>query len=279
MRGSRRIPATAALVAAVVVVVGLVTASAAQLNVGAGQLSAADVGHSCPGTATGFPADRQTGRTFRSVMVKVPAGCESDAVGVAVVRPTGTPRTGTGTADATGAATILLDSTYDVGAANTLRVTADGWEVPAQWAHVWCTVVGSTGATCSATVSIFTGVKPGGSAAATYYDVVVTTTSTSYVQWEVGLYLNQPFYGTQATRLGNSTVDTYNDGATAWNGTANNATRVSACSALPVLALRGANTGGANTFRDVRNDRERRFSLVVNQTQAGYFDVISPGCT
>lgn len=48
MRGSRRISAAAALVAAVAVVGGVVVAQAARLGVDAGQMSTIDVGHPCP---------------------------------------------------------------------------------------------------------------------------------------------------------------------------------------------------------------------------------------
>jgi hypothetical protein len=157
-----------------------------------------------------------------------------------------------------------------------------GWDLPTTdtTPAIWCTVVsgGVAGATCTATVTIFTGIKSGGTSSATYYDVVVTTTSTSNVLWEVGFNLDHAYYGSRATSLGNSTLDGYNDGATAWNGTTNDVTRQSACIAIPVLLVRGDDTGGTNNFKNVVNNRVRQFSLVVNRTEAGYFDVINPEC-
>jgi hypothetical protein len=217
-------------------------------------------------------------------VLALPPGCETKLVQLHVDRPnTNTDRDGSGTTDAAGVVSIRLNGTFRTTAANIFSATVDGWELPIAWnttlmPPIWCTVLDSSTETCTATVTIFTGIKPGGGTVATYYDVVVTTTSTANVLWEVGFYLDHTYYGSRATRLGNSTLDAYNDGTTAWNGTTNGVTRQSACAAIPVLLVRGNNTGGGNNFQSVLNSRPRQFSLVVNRTEAGYFDVISPTC-
>jgi hypothetical protein len=274
------------LIAAVFALGVLATASfgsAAALGVNGGFLGTYSATHPCPGTATVTPT---TGSaiTFSAVGVTVPAGCAGRTLKLTMISGS-TVLSGTATVAVSGATVVsFAPTTYNALSSWTIAAVVDGWNLPTTWSFTpppfWCTVVttGST-ATCTATVTIFVGTKPGGSSSATYYDVVVTTTSTSYVQWEVGFYLDSPFYGARPTRLGNSTLDGYNDGRTNWNGTNNAVTRQSACSVIPLLTVRGNNTGGGNNFRDVRNDRVRQFSLVVNQTAAGYFDVLSPGCT
>jgi hypothetical protein len=269
--------------AAVVLLVGLSFASAASLPLNGGVQSAAVATHPCPGTATATAATG-SGITFSAASVTVPAGCGGKLLTVRMTSGA-TVLTGTATAAGSGATVVALAPTnYDATLAWTLSNTVDGWNLPTTWSFTpppfWCTVlpVGSA-ATCTAAVTIFTGVKPGGSTTATYYDVVVTTTSTAYVQWQVSFSLDDPFYGTRPTRLGNSTLDNYSDGSTNWDGTTNDVTRQTACTAIPRLSVTGDNNGGNNNFQNVKNNRVRQFSLVVNRTEAGYFDVLYPGCT
>ena len=239
--------------------------------------------HPCPGDAV---VTNGTGPMYNTASVTVPAGCVGRTLQL-TLRRSGSMVSGSAGIPAVGATVVPLNGTYDPTRTWTVFATVDGWDLPSTaWSytppptppHIWCTVItaGST-ETCTATVTIFTGVKSGGSSSATYYDVVVTTTSTSYVQWEVGFNFEHDFYPYEPTRLGNSTLDGYNDGATAW--TANNVDRESACSELPLLLVRGHDVGGANNFEDVQSDRLRQFSLVVNRTDYGYHDVIEPYCT
>jgi len=273
----------AAALAVVVVLAGLSFASAASLPLNGGVQSAAVATHPCPGTATAT-ATTGSGITFSAASVTVPAGCAGKLLTVRMTSGA-TLLTGTATAAGSGATVVALAPTnYDATLAWTLSNTVDGWDLPTTWSFTpppfWCTVlpVGSA-ATCTVAVTIFTGIKTGGTGVATYYDVVVTTTSAAYVQWQVSFNLDDPFYGTRPTRLGNSTLDNYNDGGTTWNGTTNNVTRQTACTAIPRLNVTGNNTGGTNNFQNVRNDRVRKFSLTVDLNVAGYFDVLYPGCT
>jgi hypothetical protein len=172
--------------------------------------------------------------------------------------------TGTATVAASGATVVTFapPTTYSAISSWTIAAVVDGWNLPTTWSftppQIWCTVVtAGSSATCTATVTLFYGTKPGGSGPANYYDVVVTTTSASYVQWEAGFNLDNAFYGSRPTDLGNSGLDGYNDGGTTWIGTNNDVTRQSACSALPALTVRGDNVGGGNNFRDLRNNRVR----------------------
>lgn len=275
---------SAALVAAVLVT-GTAAARAAQLGVNPAQLAVSRTTHPCLGTAVVGPADAVTYPNQQAVVVAAPTGCAGLPVQLHVDRPgTTQDRDGAGTTAADGVAAVRLGGTYSAVAANVITATVDGWSLPVSWnpaalPPIWCTVVDATGATCTATVAIRdTGVD-------IYWDVVVTTPSTSSTRWEVGFNLDHPFYGGRPVRLGNSDLDGYNDGQTQWAVApgytpANDVTRVSACAQSPVLLVEGTNTyaTSANRFRDVRDARERRFSLVVNVTQTGYFDVLSPGC-
>lgn len=275
----------AAPLVAAACLVGITVAQAEHLAVAPAQLAAVQAGHPCPGTAVVGPADAATYPNYQGVVVSMPTGCAGLAVQVHVDRPaTTTDRDGAGTAGADGVAALQLGGTYATNVTNTFTATVDGWNLPVTWnpsalPHIWCTVVDGTANTCRASVTIRT------TSIDTYWDVVVTTTATTAVRWEVGFNLAHPFYGTQPTRLGNSDLDGYNDGQTQWavpsaNYTPyNDVTRVSSCSARPVLLVEGTNTGpNGNRFRDLRADRTRQFSLVRDVTDAGYFDVLAPGC-
>lgn len=270
---------------AAVVVAGLTAAAASQLAVSPVQISAAQGAHPCPGTAVVGPADAGTYPSYQAVVVAMPTACAGRPVQVHVDRPgTTADRDGAGSAGSDGVASLRLGGTYATNVANVFTATVDGWDLPVTWSptglpYIWCTVVDTSGSTCSASATIRR------SGTDTYWDVVVTTSATTGVRWEVGFNLAHPFYGTQPTRLGNSDLDGYNDGQTQWavpsaNYTPrNDVTRVSSCSASPVLLVEGENTGpSSNRFQTLRADRTRRFSLIRDVTDAGYFDVLAPGC-
>jgi hypothetical protein len=280
------------MILAVLVVLGLLATAtighAASLPVASRSNLTFNVQHPCPGTAATVPSGA-SGATFSSVTVTLPSGlCTGRTVLLTVLN--GATVVAQGQAQVAGSTATVPTGTYTAGSSYTVRATVGGWDLPATWSytpptpHIWCTIVsgGSAGSSCTATVTIFTGLKGGGTTPATYYDVVVSTSSTSSARWEVGFDLSHAFYGGAPTRLGNSDLDTYNDGTRTWDGDTfvNDATRQSACTTLPtVLTVRGVNSGGNNNnFRDVRDDRQRRFSLVVNRTEAGYSDVVAPGC-
>lgn len=230
------------------------------------------------------PANRQSGTVYRSVVLALPAGC--GGLPVQLYLDGATDRSGTGTTDASGVVSIRMTGNYDRNLTYTARATVSGWDLPVAWnttlmPPIWCTVTDGSGATCTATVTLFHGTKPGGSYAADYYDVVVQTTSTDWVPWEVGFNLAHSFYGAVPTRLGNSDHDDYSDGNITW-GTGddvNDIERLNACGTAPLTAG-GIDSGSNNNhFYNIRNDRVRQFSLVVNRTEAGYADVLSPTCT
>ena len=141
-------------------------------------------------------------------------------------------------------------------------------------------VHGGTGTdACDATVSIFTGAR--GTASATYSDVVVTTTSTTPVKWEVTFNLASSSYGTPiATKLGNSDFDAYWDGTTQWGSVqpAVNDVNPGTCTA-GLLTVTGVTGAAPNPdFSTVTSTLERHFSLVINRTEPNYTDVLSSAC-
>jgi hypothetical protein len=231
--------------------------------------------------------------TSSSVQVSGIAACTGNLF-VRVYDTTGVSRaTGSATVVAGGGSqTLTVSPAYVPSPTDKVSVTIGTWPVAATWSYtalpyVWCTLVstGSPGSTCTATVTLFHGVKPGGSGAADYYDVVVTTTSTTPVRWEVTFNLAHSFYGSVPAQLGNSILDSFSDGLTTWNGNdtkngtpPNDVTTQGTCSA-GLLSVRGsAAASGGNDFRDVTNNRLRKFSLVANQAPAGYGDVLNGGC-
>lgn len=289
MKTSRRfLTATAALVAAVAVVAGLLVANAAHLDVSAGQLSTAAVTHPCPGTASMLPANWQSSTNYRSVVVALPAGCAGRAVGLHFDRPnTANDRDGSGIADAAGVASVRMSANFSTSTNYTLFATVDGWPLPIAWSTtllppIWCTVIDASGATCTAEVAVVQRPNTSGQLR-DYYDVIVRTTSATPVRWEVGFNLAHAHYGGQPQRIGNSDLDAYFDGQTSWASGAgytppNDVSRVSQCGELPILTVRGVNEGPTdNSFRDVRSARERRFTFVLGLT-GDYDDVVWPGC-
>lgn len=280
MNRSRRLLAAAVTVAAVLG--ALTLASAASLPLTGPILTAATVPHPCPGTATAVPATRSgnNNNSYLAVVMALPPGCGNRFVQLTVDRPNTTTRdrTGSGTTDANGRVTITLNDTYNVTANNTLLATVSGWNLPAAWApQIWCTVVDSSGATCAATVTL--GVRNGND----LYHVSVTTPSTSWVTWEVTFNLAHAFYGAVPTRLGNGDLDQYSDGAVNWDYTmanVNDVVRSSLCATFPgELRVTGLTSGSSpNVFNQVTSGRTRVFDLLVNVTQAGYYDVIAPNC-
>lgn len=258
-------------------------ASASSLSVQGGVIQPLGAGRPCPDGATATaPVATTTAQT--QVRLTVPAGCVGRTVQATVVDAAGVPHSS--------APTVLTAVTQDVTvgaytAAATMQVGAvvDGWGLATTWSwtppsYIWCTVLtpGST-ATCSAAIT-----KRTTGAGVPYWDVVVSTTSPTPVRWEVGFDLTNPYYGT-VTRLGNSDLDGYDDDwIYSWGDTTGNWSGINDvvrqnCGAAP-LRVQGLDNAprrdASNNFREVRAGQDRRFSLVVNQTQAGYDDVKRP---
>jgi hypothetical protein len=281
---------TVALVAAALLA-GVSLASAASLPLDGGILTSATATRPCPGTATATAATG-SGPTYSAVSVTVPAGCANKRLDVTLLNGSTVLRSGTAPVASSGATTVTFTGTYTASSSLTVLAIVDGWNLPTTWSFtlppIWCTVVsgGDAGATCTATVAL----RYDTGRAAWYYDVAVTTTSAQWLVWEVGFSLSNSFYGSVPTRLGNSILDVYNDGHVNWDTTQqggwygwwaiNDVVRTSNCSTLPgSLLVRGENNGPSDDlFQQLRDIRARQFSLVVNISQQGYYDVDSPGC-
>lgn len=273
---------------AVVLLLALVSTasmgSAASLTVRGGVIDTFTSTRPCADGATATAATAGTAAQTQ-VRLTVPPTCVGRSVQVTVVDAAGVARSSAAVPMTTGTQSITVGA-YTATPTLQVRATVDGWNLATSWSwtpptpHVWCTATTGPGTTCSASLTLRTtaeGVR--------YWDVVVTTTSASYVRWEVSIDTAHPFFGGLVpTRLGNSDLDTYNDGQTTW-GTGflqgvNDVVRQN-CGAAPLRVV-GINATapfqGGNNFRDVRNNRERRFSIVVDELQAGYDDLKSPGC-
>lgn len=282
---TRRRTLVAAALAAAAALVGVSLASASGFPLVGLPVSSAVLTHPCPGTATAEPALSQGGGIYRGVALTLPAGCADRYVQLTMIRP-GTDRAGDGTTDANGELTIDFGwrATYDEDDDNTFIATVAGWALDIDWwvdpsPYIWCTVVGNPAAQCTATVTLFHGTKPGGGEF-DYYDVLVTTSSTTYVEWEVGFNLAHQFYGTVPETLGNSTLDGFWDGSTNWSGDDADVERVSQCSEYPgLLSVRGESHGTANNYEDVQNNRARSFSLVLDYQQGTYDDLVPATCS
>ena len=270
-------------------------ASAASLPLTGPILTAAAATHPCPGTATAVPATRSGNNNnyrYRAVTLTLPPGCGTRFVQVTVTSGPDV-RSGSGNTNASGQVTISFGNnnnnanTYAVTSGLTIKATVSGWDLPttATMPAIWCTVIptGST-ATCAATVTL--GTRSPNGQPIDFYDVVVTTPSTSWVTWEVSFNLAHPFYGSVPTQLGNADLDPYSAGGGDVNWASNSANvndvqRSSPCSVLPgELRVTGLNSGTSpNVFRDVKSNRTRSFDLLLNvTTPSGYDDVISPTC-
>ena len=288
---SRRIGALGAVAVLAVLALGISNASAASLTVIAGKLGAFTATHPCPGTATAVPATLWSGHArYRAVTLTLPLGCGDRPVQVTVTSGSTVLSGGPVNTNAGGQVTISFGTgnnsngnTYPVTADLTIKATVSGWDLPttATTPAISCriTTINST-AICTATVTL--GVRGGNS----FYHVVVTTPSTSWVRWEVSFNLAHPFYGAVPTRLGNADLDPYTAGGGDVNWAYNTANvndvqRSSPCPVLPgELRVTGLNSGTSpNVFRDVKNDRTRSFDLLLNVTNpTGYADVIAPNC-
>lgn len=257
---------------------GLGLASASNLSVGSPKLGIEAASNPCPGVVVATPATL-SGSRYRGIAFTLPSGCGSRTV-QAAIKNGSTWRTGSATFASSGI--VTLNNTYTALTTMNVVATVDGWDLPVTWSYAPVTCAVPTGvATCDAGVTIFTGNKPGGGFF-TYYDVVVTTTSTTPVPWRVTILMSYPDYPGIPTYLGNSTLDAFNDGQTAWSGTGsiNDVDRVSACADSPVLVVAGRPSGPtANRFENVVAGRQRNFSLVLNYNSGPYTDVLSPGCT
>ncbi|HRA76582.1 MAG TPA: hypothetical protein PLE12_10140 [Propionicimonas sp.] len=273
---------------AVLAVAGVGLASASTLNLSARPLSTSEVTHPCPGSATATTGS--TGSTLANgVSITLPAGCANRSVQLSVLNGTTVVATGSPTVVAGGSG-VLTTAAYTASNSLTVKATVDGWDLPVTWSwtpHVTCRVTDVATVPCTATVALFTGIKPGGTGTFSYYDVVVTSPSATAVRWEVTFDLTRPFYPSVPAQLGNLTLDVFNDGQTTWNGDtstatpSNDVTRTSTCAAYPgSLVVVGDVVGPTrNRFETVRADRVRQFSLVLNYDVPDYRDVIWTGCT
>lgn len=269
------------------VALGVAPASAAKLSLVGGQLPHVQVSQRCDDAVAVKLATTGSGvnRRVSAAITGIAAECSKQTVTLYVyTATTGVARwSASGTVVGT---SLTLPSSTNVGLNTTdaTYVTIGTWPVPTSNSALpalWCTVTSGSGTdTCDAALSIFTGTR--GTAAATYYDVVVTTTSTTPVTWEVTFNLANSSYGTPiATRLGNSDFDAYPDGTTQWGSTppAVNDVTPGTCTAglLTVTGLTG--TAPNPDFSTVTGALQRKFSLVINRTETGYSDVMSRACS
>lgn len=275
--GRRRV-----LLAVVVLVAaaGIAVGSASGLSVAGGALTGRTGAAPCSGVSVASPAvaSNATTNVYRGVSITVPSSCGSRTVQVAVQNGTGWR---TGSATVNGSGIITLNNTYTAKTTTVVKATVDGWNLPVTWSFAATTCVDPTGSSsCTSAVTIFTGNKPGGGFF-TYYDVTVTTTSTTPVPWQVTILMSHPDLPGVPTYLGNSTLDGFSDGVTAWSstGNVNDVQRISPCSSSPVLVLAGEPSGPAtNRWETVVAGRQRLFSIVLNYNTPQYSDLFSPGC-
>lgn len=269
------------------VALGVAPANAAKLTLVGGQLPHAQVSQRCDdAVAVKLTSVGQgTSKHVSAAITGIAAACSQQTVTVYVYTTT----TGAARWSVSGkvaGTSLTLSSSTDVGLNTTdaTYVMIGAWPVPTSnvaLPALWCTVTSGTGSdTCDATLSIFTGTR--GTARATYYDVVVTTTSTTPVKWAVTFNLAHASYGLPiATKLGNSDFDAYPDGATQWGSTAPavNDVNPGTCTAglLTVTGLTG--TAPNPDFSTVTSSLQRKFSLVINRTETGYADVMSSACS
>lgn len=278
-------PRRVAVVAAVIVVLAaLGLASAASLGVTSRNRTSTSATAPCTGAASALPVSptNAAATQFNAVQVTLPPGCGQRQVQVALRSGT-TNRTSAATT-ITGTGTVPMSGTYTASTTLTIWATVDGWDQPITWSYETsdCRVPGNPDARCDSVITVFTGSKPGGGSF-TYYDVAVTTDSTTPVPWEVTIRTSHPNLPAAPTRLGNSTLDGYNDGVTTWAGTgpANDVRRVSNCSTAPASITVAGRVAGpvGNSFETVVAGRTRLFSVVLNYNQVPYYDLFAPGCT
>lgn len=259
MTGRPRHLPTAAVVAVVVVVSGLVgagltTASAAQLSVGAGQLSTVDAGHPCAGTAAVVPADG-SGTSYSAARIDVPEACAGRPVALVLLDGTTPLASGTVSA-ATSPTTTVPMTTYQASAVAEARAVVDGWEVDAEWSF---TPPAGPAITCWTT-------EPDLPCAATVVvrnnhvwswgydlDIVVRDTRTASS--------NKPVAWTVQLDFANAQYPWVPNGVDGWNVLAS-----STCADLPVLTLTGR-TDQYNT--DLRRGTQLSFSIQPHNNGTG----------
>jgi hypothetical protein len=283
----RRVLAIAVLAVAAT---GLALASASTLGVSAVGASSQNLQQPCAGSATATAVglvDVAAGQPgYGGISVTLPQGC-SGAHPVQITLLAGGATVVSGAGSVTGTAT-LSTSAYFAQTVTSAVATVDGWNLAVTWAFTppaTCQVTSGSGS-CIAAVTMWTGTRTGGSSSALYFDVWVTTTSTSWVTWTVTFDLSNPYYGTTVTALGNSDLDDYWDGNVHFSSSTpiNDVHRVGACSTTLVVTGDGNGIVNKKTSTNIRNfslvrdDHARYFSLVVNRTETGYYDVYSPGC-
>ena len=201
-------------------VAGLGLASASSLGV-TSVLGVTEGASPCSGTAVGRPVgatDVQAGDPgYGAIDVTLPSGCTgARTVQVTLLDGTQSLVAASGTVTGSGS---LSASAYRAQSVTGGVATVDGWDLPFTWDFTppaTCQVTSGSG-TCVATVTLWTGQRTGGSSSALYFDVWVTTTSSSWVSWQVTFDLSSSYYGTTVTRLGNSDLDSYSDSSTSWS--------------------------------------------------------------
>ncbi|NMM31121.1 MAG: hypothetical protein HHJ10_08790 [Cellulomonas sp.] len=272
-----------------VAAIGLTPASAAKLTLVGAQHPHASSYQRCDDavavtlTVTGKKKDPSTSAAITGIA----ASCSGLIATVYVyTSSTGAARwSASGTVASTSTSlTLAPNASFQLNTTDVAYVMIGAWPVPTNnqaLPALWCTVAGGTGTdACDATVSIFTGTR--GTVFATYYDVVVTTTSTTPVTWEVTFNLASSSYGTPiATKLGNSDFDAYCDGTTQWGSVqpAVNDVNPGTCTA-GLLTVTGVTGAAPNPdFSTVTSTLERHFSLVINRTKPKYTDVLSSACS
>ncbi len=278
----RRRAVAAALVG--LVAAGAALASASTLTVASDSVYAGLLDHPCAGTATAQPVASTDwfNPGYAGLAITLPPGCGNVPVDVTLASGAGVVSSGLGMVDGSGTVTtspVFTDPDL------TVHATVEGWDLPVDYS--WtppasCTVVSGSG-TCDAEVTLWTGQRPGGSSSALYFEVWVTTTSSQWVTWEVTFHLDNVYYPVTVTRLGNSDLDSYTDAdGRTWSQDQqrriNDVHRVGACSRD--LTVQGDSTSrqDRDNFEVVRAATPRFFALVVNRTEAGYFDVLDPSC-
>lgn len=207
VRAPRPVVAVAALLVVLAggALVGVVrTASAAQLAVDGGALTATTVTHPCPGTAAATAAT-VSGSSASGVAVIVPDGCATRTLDVTVL--SGSTVVASGSTPVTSGTTTVPVGAYTPTASMTVLAVVDGWDLPVTWSYtppatgpVSCRVPADSSVTCTATMG--SGSQWGWPTVTTFNRFVqVTTSSAKPVVWEVTFHLDDPAWPVRASRL------------------------------------------------------------------------------
>ena len=213
-------------------------------------VSAQQAQQPCAGTATATAAVLSTSPGqpgYKGVSITLPSGCATaHPVQIALL------------AGRVDGGQWLRERDVDVGHPRLLRADRDvrspPWTAgasPVTWAFAppaTCQVTIGCGVVHRVPSTMWTGTQ-GGRRSALYFDVWVTTTSTSWVTWTVTFDLTNPYYGTTVTALGNSDLDGYYDGNTHFTSSnpINDIHRVGACSTSLVVPVGAGRRLGTTT--------------------------------